>query len=90
MHRVIMTCAGAAALFMATAFAPPLARAITIAAPTGLAGAAEAANLMQPVGYVCAWWGRRCWTVGYGYYYRPYYTYSTYPYYRLYHRPYAY
>jgi hypothetical protein len=45
---------------------------------------------MQPVRYVCGWWGRRCWTVGYGYYYRPYYTYSTYPYYRLYYRPYAY
>ena len=87
MRRIIMTCAGT--LFMATAFAPPLAQAMTIAAPAGLSSAAQEANLIQDVGVVCGWWGRRCWTIGYGYYYRPYYVYS-YPHYWPYYRPYAY
>ena len=88
MRRIIMTCAGT--LFMATAFAPPLAQAMTIAAPAGLSSAAQEANLIQDVGVVCGWWGRRCWTIGYGYYYRPYYVYSTYPYYWSYPRRYGY
>src|SRR5947209_8780190 len=80
MRKVIVTCAGAAALFAAAAFAPPLAQAMTIAAPAGLAKAARAANLTEDVAYVCraGWRGRRCWwTPGYAsyrpYYYRPAY-----------------
>ena len=75
MRKMIVTCAGAAALFAATAFAPPLAQAMTIAAPAGLAKAAQAANLTEDVAYVCraGWRWRRCWwTPGYAYY-RPYY-----------------
>jgi hypothetical protein len=89
MRRVIMTWAGAATLSMVTAFATPVAQAMTIAAPAGLARAPHVANLVQDVRYVCGWWGRRCWTIGYGYYYRPYYVYS-YPHYWPYYRPYAY
>ena len=88
MRRIIMTCVGAAGLCMATAFAPSLAQAMTIAAPAGLAKAAAAENLTQDVAYVCrnGWWWRRCWwTPGYAFY-RPYYAYSAYAYYR----PYAY
>jgi hypothetical protein len=61
MCRIITTCVGV--LFMVTAFAPPLAQAITIAAP--LDKAAQAANLTQDVVYVCRglFW-RRCWWVG--------------------------
>jgi hypothetical protein len=77
MHRIVMTCAGAAALLMAAAFTPPLARA---------GEGAQTASFAQPARYVCGW-ARRCWTIGYGYYYRPYYTYRTYPYYGLYYRP---
>ena len=64
MGRVIRTWVGAA-LFMATAFAPPLAQAMTIAAPAGLYKAAQAANLTQDVAWVCRglFW-RRCWWVG--------------------------
>jgi hypothetical protein len=63
MRKMIVTCAGAAALFAATAFAPPLAQAMTIAAPAGLAKAARAANLTEDVAYVCraGWRWRRCW-----------------------------
>jgi hypothetical protein len=88
MHRIII--AWAAALLMATAFAGPPARAVTIAAPAGLVRAAQVANVVQDVQYVCGWWGRRCWTIGYAYYYRPYYVYSPYAPYWPYHRPYAY
>jgi hypothetical protein len=84
MRRIIMKCAGALALFMGTAFAPPLARAATIAAPAALANAAHETNLVEDVGYVCGWWGPRCWTIGYAYYYRPYYVESPYPYYWAY------
>ena len=95
MRKMIVTCAGAAALFAATAFAPPLARAMTIAAPAGLAKAAQAANLTEDVAYVCraGWRWRRCWwTPGYAYY-RPYYyrpAYRAYAYYRPAYRVYAY
>lgn len=105
MRKMIVTCAGAAALFAAIAFAPPLAQAMTIAAPAGLAKAARAANLTEDVAYVCraGWRWRRCWwTPGYAYYrpyyyrpayrayaYRPYY-YRPYAFYRPYYRPYAY
>jgi hypothetical protein len=70
MRKMIVTCAGAAALFAAIAFAPPLAQAMTIAAPAGLAKAAQAANLTEDVAYVCraGWRWRRCWwTPGYAY-----------------------
>ena len=50
----------------------------------------EQVSFFLDVRYVCGWWGRRCWTIGYGYYYRPYYVYSAYPYYRPYYRPYGY
>ena len=95
MRKMIVTCAGAAALFAATAFAPPLAQAMTIAAPAGLAKAARAANLTEDVAYVCraGWRWRRCWwTPGYAYY-RPYYyrpAYRAYAYYRPAYRAYAY
>ena len=89
MRRTIMTCAGAVVLlFTATAFAPPLAQGMTIAAPAGLVKAGEAANLTEDVRYVCGWWGRRCWTIGYGYYYRPYYVYSHAVYGSYYYPPY--
>jgi hypothetical protein len=95
MRKMIVTWAGAAALFAATAFAPPLAQAMTIAAPAGLAKAAQAANLTEDVAYVCraGWRWRRCWwTPGYAYY-RPYYyrpAYRAYAYYRPAYRAYAY
>jgi hypothetical protein len=90
MRKMIVTCAGAAALFAAAAFAPPLAQAMTIAAPAGLAKAAQAATLTEEVAYVCrgGWRWRRCWwTPGYRPYafYRPYYR--PYAYYRPYYRP---
>ena len=94
MRKMIVTCAGAAALFAATAFAPPLAQAMTIAAPAGLAKAAQAANLTEDVAYVCrrGWRWRQCWwTPGYAYY-RPYYyppAYRAYAYRPYYYRPYA-
>jgi hypothetical protein len=86
LRRIIVTWARAGALFMATAFAPPVAQSMTISTPAGLARAAQAANLTEHVQYVCGWWGRRCWTIGYAYYYRPYYVYRSYPYYWPYHR----
>src|SRR4029077_16143406 len=105
MRKMIVTCAGAAALFAAAAFAPPLAQAMTIAAPAGLAKAAQAATLTEEVAYICrgGWRWRRCgWTPGYAYFrpyyyrpaysayaYRPYY-YRPYAFYRPYYRPYAY
>ena len=64
MRKMIVTCAGAAALFAAAAFAPPLAQAMTIAAPASLYKAAQAANLTQDVAYVCRnglFWRRRWW-----------------------------
>ena len=84
MRKIITGCAGAAAVFMAAALAPSPARAIALAAPAALARAAHPANLAQNVGYVCGWWGPRCWTIGYAYYYRPYYVESPYPYYWAY------
>jgi hypothetical protein len=82
MRRIITTWAGTAALFLTTAFAATPTRALTIAAPAGLVRAAQVADVVRDVQYVCGWWGRRCWTIGYAYYYRPYYVYSPYPYYR--------
>ena len=75
MRRIIMT--GAAAAFTATALAASATEAVT-PAPTGLVRSAQV-NVVQDVPYVCGWWGRRCWTIGYAYYYRPYYVYSAYP-----------
>ena len=76
MRRSTVTWTGAAALFVATGFAAPPTQA------AGLVRAAQVVNVVQDVRYVCGWWGRRCWTIGYGYYYRPYYVYSPYVYYR--------
>jgi hypothetical protein len=84
MRRMILTCAGAAALITATVFAAPLAQAMTIAAPAGLAKAAAAENITQDVAYICrgGWRWRRCWwTPGYAFY-RPYAYYRSYAYYR--------
>ena len=80
MRRIIVKCAGAA-LFMAIAFLPPSVQAMTIAAPAGLAKAAQPANLTQDVAYVCRWgsyWRYQgCWwTPGYASYSRPYYAYA--------------
>ena len=74
MRRIIMT--GAAAVFTATPFAASSAEAVAIAAP---AGVVRSAQVVQDMPYVCGWWGRQCWTIGYAYYYRPYYIYSAYP-----------
>jgi hypothetical protein len=82
MRRIIMTWAAAAALFAAAASAAAAAEAVTIAAPAGLVRTAQVVNVVPGVPYVCGWWGRRCWTIAYAYYYRPYYVYSPYPYYR--------
>jgi hypothetical protein len=94
MRKIMMTCAGAAALFMAVAHAPPVAQAMTIAAPAGLGKAAQTLSLTEDVAFVCSpgWRWRRCWwTPGYAYYrplsYRP--VYASYAYYRPY-RAYAY
>ena len=83
MRRIIMT--GAAAVFTATALAAAATEAVTHAPAVRSAQA----NVVQDVPYVCGWWGRRCWTIGYAYYYRPYYVYSAYPPYWPY-RPNAY
>ena len=73
MRRIIMT--GAAAVFTATA----LAASATEAGTPAPAVRSAQVNVVQDVPYVCGWWGRRCWTIGYAYYYRPYYVYSAYP-----------
>jgi hypothetical protein len=73
MRRIIMT--GAAAVFTATALAASATEAIT---PAPAVRSAQV-NVVKDVPYVCGWWGRRCWTIGYAYYYRPYYVYSAYP-----------
>ena len=73
MRRMIMT--GAAAVFTATALA---ASATEVGRPAPAVRSAQV-NVVQDAPYVCGWWGRRCWTIGYAYYYRPYYVYSAYP-----------
>jgi hypothetical protein len=72
MRKIIITCVGAAVLFMAIAFIPPLAQAMTIAVPAGLGKAAAAADLTENVALVCrgGWRWRRCWWIRP--YYRPY------------------
>jgi len=90
MRKIITTWAGIAALFLAIAFAATPTRAVTIAAPGGLVRAAQVTKVAQGVQYVCGWWGPRCWTIGYAYYYRPYYVYSPYGPYWPYNRRYAY
>ena len=85
MRRIIMM--GAAAVFTATALAASATEAVT-PAPAGLVRSAQV-NVVQDVPYVCGWWGRQCWTIGYAYYYRPYYVYGAYPPYWPY-RPNAY
>jgi hypothetical protein len=83
MRRIIMT--GAAAVFTATALAASATEAV---APAPAVRSAQV-NVVHDVPYVCGWWGRQCWTIGYAYYYRPYYVYSAYPPYGPY-RPNAY
>ena len=73
MRRIIMT--GAAAVFTATALAASATEAVT---PAPAVRSAQV-NVVRDVPYACGWWGRRCWTIGYAYYYRPYYVYSAYP-----------
>src|SRR6516162_9298949 len=67
MRRMIMT--GAVAVFTATALA---ASATEVGRPAPAVRSAQV-NVVQDVPYVCGWWGRQCWTIGYAYYYRPYY-----------------
>jgi len=85
MRTIMMT--GAAAVFTVTPFAASAAEAVAIAAP---AGVVRSAQVVQDMPYVCGWYGRRCWTIGYAYYYRPYYVYSPYAPYWPYNRPYGY
>jgi hypothetical protein len=85
MRRIMMT--AAAAVFTATPFAASAAEAVAITAP---AGVVRSAQVVQDMPYACGWYGRRCWTIGYAYYYRPYYVYSPYGPYWPYHRPYGY
>lgn len=78
MRKIVMTCAAAAALFVAAAFTP-LAQAMTSAVPVDLVKAAAGANLTENVGYICHWRFRQCW------WFPPYYLpYAAYGYYRPY------
>lgn len=61
MRKIVMTCAAAAALFVAAAFTAPLAQAMTSAVPVDLVKAAAGANLTENVGYICHWRFRQCW-----------------------------
>jgi hypothetical protein len=58
-------------MFMATAFAPPAAQALTIAAPAGLIKTIQETSLTQDAAYVCRSGWRRCWSTS-GYTYYPY------------------
>jgi hypothetical protein len=90
MRRLVITCAGAAALFLTASFAPPPGQAMTIAAPAGLSKAIQETKLTEDVAYVCrgGWWWRRCaWVPGPYWgarYYRPYYAYAYRPAYYAY------
>ncbi len=92
MRKILMTCAGAMALFTIATFAPSRTQAMTLATPAGLSKALHDNSLTENVAYICrgGWGWRRCgWTPGWAYY-RPAYFYRPAYAYRYYRPAYAY